>query len=294
MISDSDRLTPCTPLRTHAADGALLVGCAHGGHLLGWIPAGDDRDRLWLSPLARCGPGEAIRGGVPVIFPQFAGRGPLPKHGLARDRAWELVTGSDGAPLARIAARLTDDEQTRAIWPHAFTLTLIAEAAGPVLTMILEVRNDAPPGGAPFSLTAALHSYLSADAAAARIDGLGGLVAADNAASGATVLLPAGPLPALGPRDLAVTDTTGPVTLTNSDFSAVRVQCPLPESALPHDGFDSMVVWNPGDDHGLADVPPDGARHFVCVEPARLTPVTIEPQGVWRAVARLEALVPSR
>ncbi|HEX2806430.1 MAG TPA: hypothetical protein VHN80_09715 [Kineosporiaceae bacterium] len=294
MISESDQVTPCTPARTHAADGARLVGCAHGGQVLGWTPAGDDRDRLWLSPLARCGPGEAIRGGVPVIFPQFAGRGPLPKHGLARDRAWELVTGSDGAPLARIAARLTDDEQTRAIWPHAFTLTLIAEAAGEALTITLEVRNDAPSGGTPFSLTAALHSYLAADAASARIDGLAGLSAQDNAASGAIVRLPAEPLPALGPRDLAVTDTTGPVTLTDSDASTVRVHCPPPDLALPGDGFDALVVWNPGDDHGLADVPPDGARHFVCVEPARLTPVTVEPQGVWRAVARLEALVPSR
>jgi glucose-6-phosphate 1-epimerase len=293
MISEAGPVTPCTPMRTHAADGARLVACAHGGQLLGWTPAGDDRDRLWLSPLARCGPGEAIRGGVPVIFPQFAGRGPLPKHGLARDRAWELDSGSEGAAVARIAARLTDDEATRSIWPHTFTLTLIAEAAGPGLTMTLEVHNDAPLGGAPFSLTAALHSYLAADAAVAHLDGLAGRIAQDNATS-RELALPAGPLPALGPQDLAVPGATGPVTLTESDTPAVRVSCPAPDSRRPLDGFDALVIWNPGDDHGLADVPPDGARHFVCIEPARLTPVTVEPQGFWRGVARLEALVPSR
>ena len=270
------------------------MACAHGGQVLGWTPAGDERDRLWLSPLARCGPGEAIRGGVPVIFPQFAGRGPLPKHGLARDREWELDSGSDGATVARMAARLTADERTRAIWPHDFTLTLIAEAVSRTLTFTLEVRNDAPPGAAAFSLTTALHSYLATDAVTARLEGLAGLDAEDNAAAGAPIRLGTQAVPALGPRDIAVRDIRGPVWLTEADGSAIRLDCPPPEAAGRDDGFDSVVIWNPGSTPGPADVPPGAASRFVCVEPARLAAVSVEPQGGWRAVARLEALVPSR
>jgi glucose-6-phosphate 1-epimerase len=285
VISLDGPASPCTPVRTHAEDGARLVACAHGGQALGWAPAGDERERLWLSPLARCGPGEAIRGGVPVVFPQFASRGPLPKHGLARDRAWELDTGSDGAPVARIACRLRDDEQTRQIWPHRFTLTLVAEAAGPHLTMTLGVRNEAPPDGAPFSHTAALHAYLAADVLSAHLHGLSGRLAEDNTAGGASIRLPAGALPAKGPVDVAVRETRGPVRL-GDNTGEMEIEC------TGDDGFDSLVVWNPGEGHALDDVPPDGAGQFLCVEPARLRPVTVEPQGLWRATARFTALIP--
>jgi glucose-6-phosphate 1-epimerase len=305
MISPPDP-SPCTPVRTHASDGARLVACAHGGQVLGWTPAGDEGDRLWLSPLARCGPGEAIRGGVPVVFPQFAARGPLPKHGLARDRTWELDTGSDGAAVARIAARLRDDAATRAIWPHAFAVSLMAEAAGPELTLTLQVRNEALPDGAPFTFTAALHAYLTADVAVARLAGLGGLPAEDNAAGGTLVRRLPDPLPARGPVDVAVRETRGPVELDDGLGGRLRLRCVGPDEADraetvdgPEtaegpgrtDGFDSLVVWNPGPDHGLSDVPPDGSGQFLCVEPARLTPVRLAPQESWRATARLTALV---
>ena len=285
MISLDPPTSPCTPVRVRARDGARLVACAHGGQVLGWSPASDERDRLWLSPLARCGAGEAIRGGVPVVFPQFAGRGPLPKHGLARDRAWELDTGSDGADVARVACRLQDDERTRAIWPHRFTLTLVAEASGTQLSVTLAVRNDAASGGDAFTFTAALHAYLATAVPLADVVGLAGLPAEDNAAGGAVRVLPAGPLPARGPVDLAVRGTRGPaVVRTGGD--EVEVHCE------GDDGFDSLVVWNPGEPHGLADVPPEGAAQFVCVEPAALTPVTLAPHATWRATAVLTALVP--
>ena len=287
MISPEGPPSPCTPVRTHAEDGARLVACAHGGQVLGWSPAGDQRERLWLSPLARCGPGEAIRGGVPVVFPQFADRGPLPKHGRARDRAWELDTGSDGAPVARVACRLRDDELTRRIWPHRFTLTLVAEASGDRLTMTLGVRNEAPADGEPFSFTAALHTYLAAEVRVARLHGLAEHPAEDHTAGGAPVRLPRGPLPARGPLDVAVRDTRGPVRLENGVDDELEIRC------TGDGGFDSLVVWNPGEQHGLSDVPPEGAGQFLCVEPARLAPVTLAPQGVWRGTARFTALVPS-
>jgi glucose-6-phosphate 1-epimerase len=286
MISPDGPPSPCTPVRLRAEDGARLVACAHGGQVLGWSPAGDERERLWLSPLARCGDGEAIRGGIPVIFPQFAGRGPLPKHGLARDRTWELDPSPDGAPVARVTCRLRDDPRTRAIWPHRFTLTLVAEASGPRLSMVLHVRNEAPAGGAPFTLTAALHAYLAVDSATARLHGLSGHPAQDNAAGGAARRLPAGPLPARGPMDVAVPGARGPVQLEGS-AGDVEIHCSGDR------GFDSLVVWNPGTQHGLADVPPEGASQFLCVEPALLQPITVEPQGVWQAEARFTALVPS-
>jgi glucose-6-phosphate 1-epimerase len=66
--------TPCIRLRNN---GATALVALHGAHVLSWIPA-DGRERLFLSERAKCGGGAAVRGGVPVIFPQFAERGPRP------------------------------------------------------------------------------------------------------------------------------------------------------------------------------------------------------------------------
>jgi glucose-6-phosphate 1-epimerase len=268
----------CAAQYATADDGTVLRACAHGGHLLGWQPTGA-AEQLWLSPTARCGPGQAIRGGVPVIFPQFAGRGPLPKHGFARDRAWQLTcTTTDGE--AAVDAVLTDDGDTRAIWPHRFTLTLRLRASGRRLSMSLTVRND---DDSPFRFTAALHTYFAvADAAAATVEGLGGAAGEDNAAQGAPVRLPDAPFPALGPRDLALPGQVGPLCLVE----------PGRRLELTHDGFTDLVVWNPGPDHGLGDVPADGAHHFVCLEAAQLAPVTLADGRSWTAHAHCQVASP--
>ncbi len=292
-------LPECAPVTAVGWDGARISACAHGGHLLSWQPAVSGQgvapgsagpELLWLSPLARCGPGEAIRGGVPVIFPQFAARGPLPKHGLARDRAWVLTAGQDGdlprgseasepaertegppvRPTAVLEARLTDDTATRAIWPHAFELSLRMTASGSHLALRLQVMNI---GQEAFTFTAALHAYLAADSAAALL-GLEDATAEDNAAGLAEVTLPADPLPATAGRDLAVRNLPGEVHLAGASGT----------TTLRRSGFADLVVWNPGPAHGLTDLPP-GPAGFVCLEPAQLTPVTLVPTQTWTASA---------
>src|SRR3546814_18071933 len=61
----------------------------------------------------------------------------------------------DGAGHARFA--LHDDPATRAIWPHPFAAELSVTIFGDTLETALLLRNT---GDAPFTFTAALHSYL--------------------------------------------------------------------------------------------------------------------------------------
>jgi glucose-6-phosphate 1-epimerase len=266
---------PCRPLTLGLGPQSRLTVLPHGGQVLGWTPAGAAADRLWLSPEYVCGPGKAVRGGIPVIFPQFSDRGPLPKHGVARDRAWQCTRAGSGQDVSHASMELVDDEATRAVWPYRFRLALEVLAHPAALDVTLSVRNDDDRG---FDFTAALHSYLAVGDAGARIHGLEGRPAEDNAAGRAAVTTPAEPLTALEKRDVAVRGATAPVVLDDPALG------PLTVTAT---GFTDVVVWNPGPGHGLGDVPDGAERGFVCIEPAALTPVPLAPGAEWHGSLRI-------
>ena len=270
---------PCTPTTVTGSDGATITACLQGGHVMGWTPAAGGPDRLWMSPLARCGPGQALRGGIPVIFPQFSTRGPLPKHGILRDRAWRPAGGDEPAEEgAAWSAEIGSDAETRAIWPAEFSVALHAVAAGPELELRLVVRNT---GGAPWTFMAALHGYLALGSPEATISGLGGREAENNAADRAPVRLDPDPLLAIVARDVAVHDVPGPVRVDDPRFGPLELEAA---------GFPDRVVWNPGAGHGIGDVPDGAERGFVCVEAAALDPVELPPAASWTGRQVLRAL----
>ncbi|WP_336921800.1 aldose epimerase family protein [Aquipuribacter sp. SD81] len=264
---------PCEPVEVTAADGASFRVYPHGGHVAGWVPAGGT-DRLWCSRDTGCGPGTAIRGGVPIIWPQFSDRGDGPRHGVARDRAWDLLEvgrTADGAAHARL--RLVCGAGDTPLG-HAFTLELDGEAEGSSLVLTLVARND---GDTPLTTTAAFHTYLRVSSTATTaVVGLDGMLARPN--GGGAPWHVTGPLDVVGPIDVAVEGVPagddGVVVVDDGSGDAV---------SLTADGVDSRVVWNPGPGKAPADVHPGGEGEFVCVEPALLEPRTLAPGGVWRA-----------
>jgi glucose-6-phosphate 1-epimerase len=145
-----------------------------GGQVLSWTHA-TQGPQLYCSPLRKAG--QAIRGGVPVCFPQFASRGPLAKHGFARTSMWQQVHRSSQAGGAQARLRLLSSEETRAVWPHSFALTLDVTLSPANLTLTLSVENT---GREPWPFTAALHTYVQlADVARASLHGLEGLTYED-------------------------------------------------------------------------------------------------------------------
>ena len=69
----------CQRLTLPCGDTVLVA--LQGAHVLSWVSQG--RERLYLRPNNLWDGKSAIRGGVPVCFPQFNQRGTLPKHGLS-------------------------------------------------------------------------------------------------------------------------------------------------------------------------------------------------------------------
>jgi glucose-6-phosphate 1-epimerase len=262
-----------------ASDGARAEVYLHGAHVTSWSPALDGADRLFLSSRSGFGPGAAIRGGIPVCFPQFAAQGPLPNHGFARVSPWDLVSAEvaeDGA--ARAALRLVSSAGTQHLWPHAFALELGVRLSGESLAVTLAVTNT---GSASFSFTAALHSYLGvADIAETTVHGLEGAPYYDKI---------------LDRRDCR--EATPCVRI---DGAIDRVYHAPPNLMVRERnrslsiralGFPDTVVWNPGAGaRSLADLEAGAERRMLCVEAAAAaTPVVLPARAVWRGAQELTA-----
>ena len=262
-------------LELTAPDGATVTIALHGAHLLSWKPAGAP-EQLYLSPRSEFTPGKAIRGGVPVCFPQFAERGTLPKHGFARTLPWELVGQERGKDDALAVLRLRDSEATRALWPHAFELELSVRVSGRVLDVELACENT---GEAPLQFTTALHTYLRvADLDDVSVEGLSGLRYFDSVKQAE----------ALQRMDLLLTGEKGVLDLDRIYFGVKERPLLVVEDrrrlVVTQQGFDDAVVWNPGPDRcqKLADMPPDGWSEMLCVEAATIGhPVELQPGESW-------------
>ena len=263
-----------------APDGAELTVLLHGGHIVSWIPAGD-QERLYLSPDAVAGPGQAVRGGIPVIFPQFSQRGPLPRHGLARDRAWTWVEGAQRGDVVIGVLRLTDDEATRTVWPHRFEAELSFSFSGLQLDVELAITNTGEPGkDTAFEFRAALHSYLLVDdVRRAKLAGLFGVKYLDKL-TGAEQHQEMDPFSFAGEIDRIYFDTApvgaGTQTLSTS----------MGRMLITREGFDDVVVWNPGPAKAadMDDLPDDDWLRLLCVEAAAIgTPITLAPGQEWVA-----------
>jgi glucose-6-phosphate 1-epimerase len=277
-FDSADGPVPCIDLARGAARARVAL---QGAQALSWVPARGG-ERLFHGTATRYGAGRGIRAGIPVIFPQFADRGPLARHGWARTSDWTFlgVDAEDGVSSAVFAL---DDDASRTMWPHRYALRLRAGLDADTLTVALEVRNR---GDAPFDFACALHSYLRvARLAAIRLDGVAGRAFTERS-SGATGIDPA-PSPRFdGEVDRIYPGCDGE-RLLRDGLAALRIETT---------GFADTVVWNPGAAlaAGLADLAPGEHDRFVCVEPACVEPrITLAPGAAWRGTLRMTACDPS-
>ncbi len=274
-------------LQLRSGDGSTATVLLHGAQLVSWIPAGRG-EQLYLSPQAVFDRKSAVRGGVPVIFPQFDRRGELPRHGFARNRAWRALSLESGPSDALAVLRLVDDDETMAIWPHRFIAELSVHLSASRLDIELAIEHRLPEEAAapadPLRFTAALHSYFRvADVAAAHVEGLQRLRYFDKVRSTEQVdmapqLVPSGEL------DRIYFDVARPLVLGGGER---RIE-------IEKQGFDDVVVWNPGPalSASLDDLPDDGWREMLCIEAAAIgRPVEVQAGDCWigRQTVRLAA-----
>jgi len=266
----------CHRLTLKNGDSVLVA--QYGAHVISWVSGA--RERLFLSPKTVWDGRAAIRGGIPVCFPQFNQRGDLPKHGFVRNRPWALLAAEPGDAPASLCFGLSADDSTRAIWPAEFEARLRVDLQPGQLCVTLEVRNL---GTQALHFTGALHSYLAvSDIAQVHLSGLGGQKEWDSLADTHQTALES--LQCTGPFDRVYSAPSLPMQLHD----------PLGGLEISNsDGWADCVVWNPGAAGcaGMFDMTPDAFAHMLCVEAAQVFgPISVAADGHWSGSQRLRAL----
>ncbi len=272
MSSSFDKIT----LRAPNGDTADMV--ANGAHVTSWCTA-DGVEQLYLSPCSEFRKGAAIRGGVPIIFPQFSTEGPLPRHGMARTAFWQPEPSDDPS---RIALVWHDDAHSRNIWPQSFAARYEVELAAGQLSLTLHIHNT---GEMSMAFTSALHTYLRvSDIKDVQIAGLHGSMYRDSAHAG------------------ELCEEIGDVVTIEGEVDRIYLNTPselvlrdavLRQLSVHQQGFQDSVVWNPGPEKcaTLRDMPADGYRYMVCIESARIgRPVVLAPGERWSGSQILQVL----
>jgi glucose-6-phosphate 1-epimerase len=267
-------------VRFGLSGGESCTVALHGAHVLSWMTA-DGLERLYLSPDARFDGQSAIRGGVPICWPQFNMRGPLPKHGFVRNVAWEAESLDGDGRHNTLVLSLRADAATRATWPHAFHVHLAVTLTPHTLRIALTVDNI---GSGPWSFAAALHSYLRVDdVTAARLEGLSGANRWDAVRDDRHVEM----APALHFGDEFDSVYTAPARPLRLVQPSGTLEVSQSASCT------ETVVWNPGPalSAKLEDLPDDGWRHMLCVEAARIDePVLLASGAQWQGWQQLAVL----
>lgn len=245
----------------------------HGGHITSWKTFNGD-ELFFLSRESWFEPGRPIRGGIPIVFPQFGG-GTLPAHGIARTSEWKL-SGSSVLDSGEVCIELTllSDDMTLGVWPHEFALRLKVMLGAESLTARLSVDNS---GLDSFDFQAVMHTYFAiGDIGKCAVHGLEGVTLIDSLAGCGKS---AESRPAI--RFAGETDR---IYLSAPDALQIDDEANGRRISIAKNGMADVVVWNPwvNKSKRISDLGDDEYLRMVCVETGVIEhPIHLTPKETW-------------
>lgn len=268
---------------THAS-GASLTLCAHGGQLVSWRTA-DGMEQIFVSPDTLWAPPKAIRGGIPICFPQFSSLGPLPQHGFARNSTWRLADSCVTDAGTTVTMQLTKamiEEQPE--WPHDFDLRV----SYTINAKSLHISANIAAPTEPIEAAILFHTYLRVhDIRQVRVEGLQGLRYRDATQTPQTFQIETR-------KVVTVDKPTDSVYLDHVAGRILQVYDPgAPAGRLltiRNSNLSDCVVWNPwaSGAESMADMSNEGFREFICVENGQTAPVSLAAGESWTASVTYE------
>jgi len=260
------------------------------------VKTGSGKELLFVSRDAILDGSKAIRGGIPLCFPQFGQPDKsMPQHGFLRNNYWKEVEGSkfDDDDSAGISMELSLKDVVNSRggkWDKGTTLdakcTYTVKITGDGFTTTIVMENL---GEESWDFQILLHTYflvanrMALDGKECNVTGLEGYAVQDKV-TGEKYVLGSDPVtipeacidrvhtPPVGKLDLEVTIAAGPsnnISLTASgDVDGVKVPV-------------SGVVWNPQKENaaGMGDFGNDQYVDMICVEPGLLSGLPVLEGG---------------
>ncbi len=249
-----------------AVDGRTSCRVCHfGATLISWEAAG--HERIFLSERAVFDGKKAIRGGIPLVFPQFGQKDKsMAQHGFARNRTWRLSGQSTEADFAEVVFSLVEDEGTLAVFPFKFSLEYRVRVFVNRLDCTLTCVNS---DTKEMRINMLLHTYLKVSHISETIvSGFGGKSFEDKLAAGPWEPESRKEIHFAEEVDRVYFDVPSPLTLTSTGMEPISSTSSVTTSngsaVIP-----DVVLWNPwiNKTATMADMVPDAYHRFVCIEP---------------------------
>lgn len=256
-----------------------------GAHVASWQDGKDNV--LFLSSKAKLDGTKAIRGGIPICFPQFGGLGSLPNHGFARTSVWQVSEAKAHSSTSEEASvsvtfLLEPNERIRKIWQNEFRTEYTVTLCAGNLKFDWKVYNKN--SSEPFTFTGALHTYFNVpDVAGVSVRGLDGLTYTDKVRNNQQ-FKNTGDLKITGFTDRVFHNAPDTVEVLSGDSVLVTVK---------KTNMADAVVWNPwaANAKKMSDFGDNEYPGMLCVEAGAVnTPVTVQAGKVWNGTMTLSKL----
>ncbi|CAL1532409.1 unnamed protein product [Lymnaea stagnalis] len=251
-------------------EGTTALIHLHGATIISWKCNGVEN--LYLSQSSVFDNKKAIRGGVPVVFPNF-GPWPLgPQHGFARIKRWSIAVPprKDHNGDVIVLFTLDADDETLAMWNYKFKLVYTIVLTPTTLMSTLVVHNKDTKS---LGFTCLLHTYFRvANIETTAIEGLQGLIFSDKLKDGKEVKETRKQITVDKNYDRVYKDAPKTLFISSGPDPARNIE-------LVTFNFPDIVVWNPWEQKAkeMSDFDDDGYKEMICVEPGKvIVPITLE------------------
>jgi len=251
--------------------------CLYGAHVIRFKPAKDGIERLWTSANSYQDGSRAIRGGIPICWPWFAGKLPasvaeygqrhqqaLPSHGYARTQLWHLDSLTENETAVSIVLSPTQ----LGLYGYSTLVTarlIITLSDSCKINLVTENNNQHS-----IDIGGALHTYFAiSDIANVNVTGLENPYV-DKTRDDQVM---SSPLP------YAITEELDRVHLKESVSQVHRVTVVDNglEYKIENQGNNATVVWNPWIDKAksLIDMHDHEYKKMLCIESAIVEPIEL-------------------
>jgi len=222
---------------------------SYGATVTSWKQNGIEK--LFLSSTAKLDGSKAIRGGIPVVFPNFGPWKLGPQHGFARISTWKMDQKGDDW----VIFTLSDSEESRKMWDYKFELRYTVRISDNSLYTILTVKNA---DSKEFDFTALLHTYFMVDNInSLNITGLDGVSGYDQLTSSSCT----------GSEIIDISQNVD--SIFSQTEKEITICSDHGKVTLHRKNLPDVVVWNPWIEKakGMGDFDDEGYKSMVCVEP---------------------------